>query len=68
RAVGHELENQVTLQDAGLVLEAFRGELLSNYTRWCSFLGVPPVSLQPLFTPPGGDRAIEFAMATEGAL
>ncbi|CBJ30457.1 1,3-beta-glucan synthase, family GT48 [Ectocarpus siliculosus] len=68
RAVGHELENQVTLQDAGLVLEAFRGELLSNYTRWCSFLGVTPVSLQPLFTPPGGERAVEFAMATEGAL
>ncbi|CAM9689894.1 unnamed protein product, partial [Ectocarpus fasciculatus] len=34
----------------------------------CSFLGVTPVSLQPLFTPPGGDKAIEFAMATEGAL
>lgn len=26
------------------------------------------VSLQPLFDPPGGDKSMEFAMATEGAL
>lgn len=26
------------------------------------------VSLQALFDPPGGDKSVEFAMATEGAL
>ena len=35
RAVGRELKNLVSLPDAGMVLEAFHGELLSNYTRWC---------------------------------
>lgn len=35
RAVGHELDNLVSVGDAAAVLEAFRGELLSNYTRWC---------------------------------
>lgn len=32
------------------------------------FLGVNPISLQALFTPPGGDKAVDFAMATEAAL
>lgn len=32
------------------------------------FLGIKAVSLEPLFDPPGGDKAVEFAMATEGAL
>lgn len=32
------------------------------------FLGVKAVSLQAVFDPPGGDKAVEFAMATEGAL
>lgn len=35
RAVGRELKNLVSVQDADLVLEAYHGELMSNYTRWC---------------------------------
>eukprot|EP00903_Cladosiphon_okamuranus_P007590 g7363.t1 len=67
RAVGNELENQVTQEDAGYVLEAFHGELLSNYTRWCGFLGVKAVSLHTLFAH-CGDRTEDYAKATEGAL
>lgn len=35
RALGRQIDNVVSDEDSPGVLEAFRGELLSNYTRWC---------------------------------